>query len=117
MDVDVDVDVDVERRKRDEARNTARQMRDFVIDYKNEWMAATATERRGDACADPQGKCRREAKGPPLPLPLPLRYALDPHSAAPQCQSANHVSHPAPVHAANSSSTSWGRAAQPWSSA
>jgi len=38
-------DVDVERRKRDEARNTARQMRDFVIDYKNEWMAAAKVSR------------------------------------------------------------------------
>ena len=44
---------------------------------KNEWMAAT------------QGKCHPEAEGPPLPL----RYALDPHPAAPQCPSANHVSH------------------------
>lgn len=76
-------------------------------------MSGWRRRRRSDACADPQGKCRREAEGPPLPL----RYALDPHPAAPQCQSANHVSHPAPVHAANSSSTSWGRAAQPWSSA
>ena len=65
-------------------------------------MSGWRQRRRSDACVGPQGKRRREAQGPPLPL----RYALDPHPAAPQCQSANHVSHPAPVHAANSWNTS-----------
>jgi hypothetical protein len=90
----------VERRKRNKARLATRQMQGLC---KNEWMAATATD---STCADGPRESvnqRLSLKGPPLPLPL--RYALDPHPAAPQCQSANHVSHPAPVHAANSWST------------
>ena len=66
-------DVDVERRKRDEARNTARlgirQTRDFV---RNEWMAATATERR---LRGPPGQVSTRGQGSTTPSSVCARSA------------------------------------------